>query len=93
MSAMHRDTSPNLRVVRSILKDTLEISKMSLVARIFIVEVCDIIVTRAARLATAGILGSIWRKHYTILRHIELVHSNDGSGIGAALVGASDSKY
>ncbi|GKB19285.1 putative hexokinase, partial [Tanacetum coccineum] len=26
MSAMHHDTSPNLRVVRSILKDTLEIS-------------------------------------------------------------------
>nr|GEV53635.1 hexokinase-1-like isoform X1 [Tanacetum cinerariifolium] len=132
MSAMHHDTSPNLRVVRSILKDTLEISKTSLVKRIIIVEVCDIIVTRAARLAAAGILGILKKtgrdiakdgeiqktviavdgglyEHYTkyrkcmektlhellgdeLSRHIELVHSDDGSGIGAALLGASHSK-
>ncbi|GJU24441.1 hexokinase-1-like protein [Tanacetum coccineum] len=134
MSAMHHDTSPNLRVVRSILKDTLEISKTPLVTRIVIVDVCNIIVTRAARLAAAGILGILKKtgrdiakdgeiqktviavdgglyEHYTkyrkcmektlhellgdelLSKHIELVHSNDGSGIGAALLGASHSKY
>ncbi|GJT16466.1 hexokinase-1-like protein isoform X1 [Tanacetum coccineum] len=29
MSAMHHDTSPNLRVVQSILKDTLEVNLLN----------------------------------------------------------------
>ncbi|GKB19287.1 hexokinase-1-like protein isoform X1 [Tanacetum coccineum] len=112
----------------------LYISKTPLVTRIVIVDVCNIIVTRAARLAAAGILGILKKtgrdiakdgeiqktviavdgglyEHYTkyrkcmektlhellgdelLSKHIELVHSNDGSGIGAALLGASHSKY
>ncbi|XP_059457600.1 hexokinase-1-like [Corylus avellana] len=57
MSAMHHDTSSDLRVVGSKLKDVLEISNTSLKMRKVIVEVCDIVATRGARLSAAGIFG------------------------------------
>lgn len=97
------------------------------------VEVCNIVATRGARLAAAGTLGILKKmgrdtprdgeiqktviamdgglyEHYTAFREClentlkELVgdevaksivfeHSNDGSGIGAALIAASHSKY
>ncbi|KAM0017490.1 putative hexokinase [Helianthus debilis subsp. tardiflorus] len=133
MSAMHHDTSKDLRVVRHKLKDILEICNTSLKTRKLIVELCNVIATRGARLTAAGILGILKKtgrdiakngetpktviamdgglyEHYTEYRkHLEntlhelvgdelaecikLVHSNDGSGIGAALLTASHSRY
>lgn len=97
------------------------------------VEICNIIVTRGARLAAAGILGILKKtgrdsvrdgeiaktviamdgglyENYTKYRncleitlneligeklaeHVKLIHSNDGSGIGAALLAACNSQY
>ncbi|KAG6662157.1 hexokinase-1-like isoform X1 [Carya illinoinensis] len=57
MSVMHDDTSSDLRVVGSKLKDILEISNTSLKMREVIVELCDIVATRGAHLSAAGILG------------------------------------
>ncbi|XP_042481922.1 hexokinase-1-like [Macadamia integrifolia] len=57
MSAMHHDASSDLRVVGTKLKDILGISNTSLKTRKVIVELCNIVSTRAARLAAAGILG------------------------------------
>ncbi|POO00547.1 Hexokinase [Trema orientale] len=133
MSAMHHDTSPDLKVVASKLKDILEISNTSLKTRKTIVELCDIVATRGARLSAAGILGILKKlgrdtvkdgekqksvialdgglyEHYTKFRSsmektlkellgeevaasILIEHSNDGSGIGAALLAASHSQY
>ncbi|GAV87239.1 Hexokinase_1 domain-containing protein/Hexokinase_2 domain-containing protein [Cephalotus follicularis] len=133
MSAMHHDTSSDLRVVASKLKDILEISNTSLKMRKVIVELCDIVATRGARLSAAGVFGIIKKmgrdtvrdgekqktvialdgglfEHYTkfsscmestlkellgddISENIVIEHSNDGSGIGAALLAASHSQY
>ncbi|PPS09038.1 hypothetical protein GOBAR_AA11600 [Gossypium barbadense] len=57
MSAMHHDTSPDLKVVANNLKDILEISNTSLKMRKVIVQLCDIVATRGARLSAAGLLG------------------------------------
>ncbi|KAG6658383.1 hypothetical protein CIPAW_04G157100 [Carya illinoinensis] len=57
MSAMHHDKSSDLRVVGSKLKDVLEISNTSLKMRKVVVELCDIVASRGARLSAAGILG------------------------------------
>ncbi|KAM3375029.1 hexokinase-2 [Capsicum galapagoense] len=59
MSAMHHDTSSDLRVVGDKLKDILEISNTSLKTRRLVVELCNIVATRGARLAAAGILGIV----------------------------------
>ncbi|XP_052182693.1 hexokinase-1-like [Diospyros lotus] len=59
MSAMHHDISPDLKVVASKLKDILEISNTSLKTREVIVELCDIIAIRGARLSAAAIAGII----------------------------------
>ncbi|KAL0410600.1 UNVERIFIED_CONTAM: Hexokinase-1 [Sesamum latifolium] len=132
MSAMHHDTSPDLKVVGSKLKDILEVPNSSLKMRKIIVEICDIVATRGARLSAAGILGILKKlgrdtvkegekqrsvialdgglfEHYTKFRNclestlkellgdvaenIIVEHSNDGSGIGAALLAASHSQY
>ncbi|KAI3917732.1 hypothetical protein MKW98_021494 [Papaver atlanticum] len=57
MSAMHHDTSPDLRVVASKLKDIFGISSTSLKTREVVKEICNIVATRGARLSAAGILG------------------------------------
>ncbi|KAK0571763.1 hypothetical protein LWI29_021086 [Acer saccharum] len=57
MSAMHHDMSSDLKVVGNKLKDILEITNTSLKMRKVIVEVCDIVATRGARLSAAGIVG------------------------------------
>lgn len=131
MSAMHHDTSADLRVVSNKLKDIFEVSNTPLKTRRVVVGLCNIIATRGARLAAAGILGVLKKmgkdtstgvektviamdgglyEHYTEYRKclentvIELLgenssssiafeHSNDGSGIGAALLAASHSQY
>ncbi|KAK6125115.1 hypothetical protein DH2020_041128 [Rehmannia glutinosa] len=132
MSAMHHDTSSDLRVVGSKLKDILEIPNTSLKTRRVVVQLCNIVATRGARLAASGVLGVLKKmgrdtlrdngkktviamdgglyEHYTEYREclentlnellgdetansIAIEHSNDGSGIGAALLAASHSLY
>ncbi|CAL1400363.1 unnamed protein product [Linum trigynum] len=134
MSAMHHDTSSDLKVVASKLKDILEITSTSLKTRKVIVEVCNIIATRGSRLAAAGVVailrkmgkdvakeGEVQQKtviamdgglyeHYNeyskclentltellgeeVSKTVEVIHANDGSGIGAALLAASHSQY
>ena len=95
-------------------------------------EICDIVVSRGARLSAAAILGILKKlgrdtmtdgekqksvvaldgglfEHYTKFRNcmdstlqellgdayenVSIIHSNDGSGIGAALLAASHSQY
>ena len=110
-----------------------QISNTSLKMRKTIVELCDIVATRGARLSAAGIFGILKKlgrdtvrdgekqksvialdgglyEHYTkfsacmestlkellggeIAESIVIEHSNDGSGIGAALLAASHSQY
>lgn len=133
MSAMHHDTSSDLKVVGNKLKDILEISNTSLKMRKVIVEVCDIVATRGAHLSAAGIVGILKKlgrdtlrdrekrktviavdgglfEHYKkfsscmesavkellgeeVAENIVIELSNDGSGIGAALLAASHSQY
>lgn len=109
-----------------------QISNTSLKTRKVIVELCEIISIRGARLAAAGILGILKKlgrdtvkegetqssvialdgglyEHYSKFSNalestlkellgdasdtIVITHSNDGSGIGAALLAASHSQY
>ncbi|KAL2539201.1 Hexokinase-1 [Abeliophyllum distichum] len=131
MSAMHHDTSSDLRVVGQKLKDVLEISNTSLKKSRIVVKLCNIVTARGARLAAAGVLGILKKmgrdslkdpqktvvamdgglyEHYAEYRgclentlrelvgeetasSIVVEHSNDGSGIGAALLTASHSLY
>ncbi|KAK9102292.1 hypothetical protein Sjap_019546 [Stephania japonica] len=57
MSAMHHDSSPDLKVVGNKLKDILGITNTSLKTRKVVVELCNIVAMRGARLAAAGIVG------------------------------------
>ncbi|CAN0901459.1 HXK1 [Linum grandiflorum] len=134
MSAMHHDTSADLKIVESKLMEVFEISSTTLETRQVIVEVCDIITTRGARLSAAGIFGILKKvgrdrlveggdekksvialdgglfEHYSKFREclkstltellgeevsekVSVELSNDGSGIGAALLAASHSQY
>lgn len=109
-----------------------QISNTSLKKRRVVVELCNIVATRGARLAAAGIFGVLKKmgrdtllegeektviamdgglyEHYEEYRKclentvgellgdevspsITFEHSNDGSGIGAALLAASHSLY
>ncbi|XP_072959147.1 hexokinase-2-like [Typha angustifolia] len=133
MSAMHHDASPDLKIVGTKLKEVFGIPT-SLKTRKMVVEICDIITKRGARLAAAGIYGILKKlgrdtiandcvakrtviamdgglyEHYNIfsdcvrstLREmlgeeasasVVIKLSNDGSGIGAALLAASHSQY
>ncbi|CAN1180233.1 HXK1 [Linum perenne] len=132
MSAMHHDTSSDLTVVESKLREVFQISSTSLQTRQVIIELCNIITTRGARLSAAGILGILKKvgrvdrvedskksvialdgalfEHYTkfreclkstleellgeqVSKNVSVERSNDGSGIGAALLAASHSQY
>ncbi|XP_056844042.1 hexokinase-1-like [Raphanus sativus] len=133
MSAMYSDTSPDLKVVGSKLKDILEAPTTSLKMRKVVISLCNIIATRGARLSAAGIYGILKKigrdaskdgetqesviamdgglfEHYTQFSEcmesslkellgeeasesVEVIHSNDGSGVGAALLAASLSQY
>ncbi|KAK1266562.1 Hexokinase-2 [Acorus gramineus] len=135
MSAMHHDSSPDLKVVGNKLRDILGITNTSLKTRKMIIKICDIVAARGARLAAAGIFGVLKKmgrdtiirdggekqrtvvavdgglyEHYTFFREclkstmtellgedvsetVAMEHSNDGSGIGAALLSASHSQY
>ncbi|KAL9300000.1 putative hexokinase [Arabidopsis thaliana] len=133
MSAMHSDTSPDLKVVGSKLKDILEVQTSSLKMRKVVISLCNIIASRGARLSAAGIYGILKKigrdatkdgeaqksviamdgglfEHYTqfsesmksslkellgdeVSESVEVILSNDGSGVGAALLAASHSQY
>ncbi|TVU21437.1 hypothetical protein EJB05_31070 [Eragrostis curvula] len=131
ISAMHHDETPDLKIVAEKLENNLAITGTSLEARKLVVEICDIVARRAARLAAAGLAGILKKlgrdcnaqkqgsviaidgglfEHYTKFREClestlgELVgeeaaksvvvkHADDGSGIGAALIAASQSQY
>ncbi|XP_020593906.1 hexokinase-2-like [Phalaenopsis equestris] len=131
MSAMHHDTSSDLREVAKKLKDVLEIVNTSFKTRKMVVNLCDIITKRGARLSAAGIVGILKKQgrdtaeknrrtvialdgglfeHYTFFRQslegslteilgeevsssVLIKLANDGSGIGAALIAASNSQY
>ncbi|KAI6669594.1 hypothetical protein NL676_004479 [Syzygium grande] len=68
VATMHEDDSPDLAEVAKILRDILEIPDVPLKVRKLVVNVCDVVTRRAARLAAAGIVG--------ILKKI----GRDGSG-------------
>ncbi|KAJ8422869.1 hypothetical protein Cgig2_010269 [Carnegiea gigantea] len=57
MSAMHHNSSPDLKVVGAKMKDILEIPNLSLKKRQVIVKLCNIVATHGARLAVAAIYG------------------------------------
>lgn len=131
VSSMHHDTSSDLNVVGTKLEEILGITT-SLGTRKLIVEVCDVIAKRGARLAAAGIVGILKKlgkdvanvdkqrtviaidgalfEHYAIFSKclqstlkellgeeasdsVYVKHADDGSGIGAALVAATQSQY
>ncbi|KAH9623810.1 hypothetical protein KSS87_007047, partial [Heliosperma pusillum] len=81
MSTMHEDNTPDLREVGRILEEVLGIQDLPLKVRKLVVNICDVVTRRAARLAAAGILG--------ILKKI----GRDGSGgiAGGRPKGASTS--
>lgn len=59
ISAMHHDETPDLSIVAEKLVETLKITDTSLETRKMVVEICDIVTSRSARLAAAGIVGII----------------------------------
>nr|ACG43712.1 hexokinase-1 [Zea mays] len=131
ISAMHHDETSDLKIVAENFEQNLEITGTSLEARKLVVEICDIVATRAARLAAAGLAGILMKigrdhsvedqrsviaidgglfEHYTKFRRclettlgellgdeaskaVAIKHADDGSGIGAALIAASQSQY
>jgi hexokinase len=131
MSRIHHDKSSDLKEVGAQLKEVLGIPNTSLKTRKFVVDVCDMVAKRAARLAAAGIYGIIKKigrdtlsddkqrtviaidgglfEHYIVFSEclmrtldellgeevkdsVKIMHANDGSGIGAALIAASHSE-
>ncbi|KAG9449807.1 hypothetical protein H6P81_009772 [Aristolochia fimbriata] len=68
VSAMHHDSSPDLKVVATKLKDILGISSTSLKIRKVVVEVCNVVCTRGARLAAAGVYGILKKIGRDIVR-------------------------
>ncbi|KAL6627283.1 hypothetical protein ACP70R_031009 [Stipagrostis hirtigluma subsp. patula] len=131
ISSMHHDETPDLKIVAEKLEQNLEITGTSLQARKLVVQICDIVASRAARLAAAGLAGILKKlgrdcnaqkqrsviaidgglfEHYTKFREylestlgellgeeasksVAVKHADDGSGIGAALIAASQSQY
>ncbi|KAK1693574.1 hypothetical protein QYE76_010271 [Lolium multiflorum] len=61
ISAMHHDETPDLSIVAEKLAGHLKIANTTLETRKMVVEICDIVTRRSARLAAAGIVG-IMRK-------------------------------
>lgn len=54
---MHQDTSPDLRTVGNKLKEVFRIEDTCFKTRKLVVDVCEVVASRAARLAAAGIHG------------------------------------
>ncbi|KAK5823778.1 Hexokinase-2, chloroplastic [Gossypium arboreum] len=132
LSTMQQDGTEDLHTVGSVLYNVAGVES-DLSSRKIVLEVCDTIVKRAARLAGAGIVGilqkieedtedAIFGKRTVVAmdgglyerypqyrrylkeavaellgpetsQNIVIEHSKDGSGIGAALLAATNSKY
>ncbi|RZC68518.1 hypothetical protein C5167_031785 [Papaver somniferum] len=71
MSAMHHDTSADLSVVGSKLNDIFGISDTSFETRRVVVELCNIVATRAACLSAAGILGILKKIGKDTVKQVE----------------------
>ncbi|MCO5569411.1 hypothetical protein L7F22_023123 [Adiantum nelumboides] len=141
ISKMHQDESSDLRDVGKILRVSLGITNTPLKVRKVVVELCDSVCERGARLCAAGIVSVLkkigrdgstvssriknesgrgkrtvvaidggmyehypkFRKYLTetvaellgeeVSMNVSVELSKDGSGIGAALLAASHSKY
>ncbi|KAF8109638.1 hypothetical protein N665_0094s0103 [Sinapis alba] len=59
MAAMHQDISEDRDIVNKKLKEVFGIMDSTVAAREVVVEVCDVVAERAARVAGAGIVGMI----------------------------------
>ncbi|CAH8382227.1 unnamed protein product [Eruca vesicaria subsp. sativa] len=59
MAAMHQDISEDREIVNRKLKEVFGIMDSTLAAREVVVEVCDVVAERAARVAGAGIVGMV----------------------------------
>ncbi|CAF2067311.1 probable hexokinase-like 2 protein [Brassica napus] len=59
MAAMHQDISEDRDIVNKKVKEVFGIMDSTLAAREVVVEVCDVVAERAARVAGAGIVGMI----------------------------------
>jgi hexokinase len=59
MSRIHHDKSSDLKEVGTQLKEVLGIHNTSLKTRKFVMDVCDMVAKRAAKLVAAGIYGII----------------------------------
>ncbi|MBA0671994.1 hypothetical protein Goklo_029093 [Gossypium klotzschianum] len=132
LSTMQQDGTEDLHTVGSVLYNVAGVES-NLSSRKTVLEVCDTVVKRAARLAGAGIVGilqkiekdtkdAIFGKRTVVAmdgglyerypqyrrylkeavaellgpetsQNIVIEHSKDGSGIGAALLAATNSKY
>ncbi|PPD89053.1 hypothetical protein GOBAR_DD13976 [Gossypium barbadense] len=132
LSTMQQDGTEDLHTVGSVLYNVAGVES-NLSSRKIVLEVCDTVVKRAARLAGAGIVGilqkiekdtkdAIFGKRTVVAmdgglyerypqyrrylkeavaellgpetsQNIVIEHSKDGSGIGAALLAATNSKY
>ncbi|KAF3340863.1 hexokinase-3-like protein [Carex littledalei] len=57
MATMHEDDSADLREVKRIFEQILQIPDIPLKTRRLVVKVCDIVTRRAARLVASGIVG------------------------------------
>nr|QXR02139.1 HXK5a [Phyllostachys edulis] len=57
MSAMHHDSSHDLKILGAKLKDVVGVPNTSLEVRYITRHICDIVAERGARLAAAGIYG------------------------------------
>jgi len=82
---MHHDDTPDLRIVAEKLADNLKIVDTSLDTRKMVVEICDIVTSRSARLAAAGIVG--------ILRKIGRAVPGDGRRSVVAIDGGLFEHY
>ncbi|KAH0865960.1 hypothetical protein HID58_083171 [Brassica napus] len=84
-----------------------QVPTTSLKIRKVVISLCNIIATREARLSAAGIHGILKKigrdmpkdgetqekSHQRASESVEVIHSNDGSGVGAAILAASNSQY
>ncbi|CAN7133334.1 probable hexokinase-like 2 protein [Brassica rapa] len=59
MAAMHQDISEDRDIVNKKLKDVFGVMYSTLAAREVVIEVCDLVAERAARVAGAGIVGMV----------------------------------
>ncbi|KAJ3670949.1 hypothetical protein LUZ60_008375 [Juncus effusus] len=78
MSAMHHDTTPDLRLVGSKLKDILGIANSSLETRKMVMKICDIVAKRGARISAAGIYGILKKLNRDTPSQTKTVIAMDG---------------